>query len=232
MAAPSVFGGYPTPQQQNMPQASGGGMPQGGMMQGVPMAGSFGAPSYGQMGPIHGGMPQAGQFGAGMPPMGGAPTAGYPQGGIQGQDPFGASPAGGFADAGVPPDPALKDYIFGKMNDDFKMNIKIPAHSLKFDEVYFIKLLAGSISLTKEEKWKIIQSIPKLRQEQIDELIRILEEEKEKFIELSPKHASQLKKLEEQHKADWQDLEIREKQSQKTQQDEAKAAEIRKSLGL
>lgn len=110
--------------------------------------------------------------------------------------------------------------------------MKIPEHKLKFDEYYFLKLLAGSISLTREEKKKIVESVPKLRQEQIDELIDILEEEKEKFIELSPKHSDQLKKLEEKHAAEWHDLENSVVQESKKQEDQSKAEEIRKQLGL
>ena len=93
-------------------------------------------------------------------------------------------------------------------------------------------MLAGSISLTKDEKKKIIDSIPKLRQEQVDELIDILEEEKEKFIELSPKHSAQLKKLEKKHWAEWQDLETGYKQAKRKGEDDSKADEIRKQLGL
>lgn len=171
-----------------------------------------------------GGMPASG---AGGMPMGGFPPP--PQGmGAQGM----GGGFGGYGGQEPPQDPALIGYKFGDANKNFKTNIKIPQHQLKFNEQYFLRLLAGSISLTKDEKYKIVQSVPKLRQEQVDELIRILEEEKEKFIELSPKHAAQLKKLEEQHISDWNDLENREQQNQKKAQDQAKADEIRKSLGL
>lgn len=113
-----------------------------------------------------------------------------------------------------------------------QISVDIPAHSLQFDEQKFLHLLAGSISLTKEEKKRIIQSIPKLKQEQVDELIRIFEEEKQKFAELSAKHVDQLKKLEKQHWADWQDIELEQKAAGKAEEDEAKADEIRKNLGL
>lgn len=108
----------------------------------------------------------------------------------------------------------------------------MPAHNLQFDEQKFLRLLAGSISLTKEEKKRIIQSIPKLKQEQVDELIRIFEEEKIKFAELSGKHVDQLKKLEKQHLADWQDIEIEQKAQGKAEEDQNEADEIRKKLGL
>lgn len=151
---------------------------------------------------------------------------------------YGAGPAGAFGGQGAPMPPPPPEpvgdpnYRFGDHIKNFKTSIKIPAHNLTFDEAYFLRLLAGSISLMRDEKKKIIESIPKLRQEQVDELIDILEEEKEKFLELSPKHSEQLKKLEAKHWAEWQDLETQWQQSSKKQEDAAKAEEIRKQLGL
>lgn len=112
------------------------------------------------------------------------------------------------------------------------LTVKIPPHGLKFDEQYFLKLLAGSISLTKEEKVKIIESVPKLKQSQVDELIRIFEEEKQKFAQLSAKHLDQLEKLSEKHYQDWMDIEIGQEHQAKSQEDQKKADEIRKQLGL
>jgi len=120
---------------------------------------------------------------------------------------------------------------FGKDNA-FKAKVKIPAHSLNFDEDYFLRLLAGSISLTKDEKKRIIEAIPKLSQFQIDELMKILEEEKRKFSELDVKHKEQLQKLEQKHAQEWDQLEMDEEQEEKSQEDEAQADDIRKSLGL
>jgi hypothetical protein len=71
-----------------------------------------------------------------------------------------------------------------------------------------------------------------LRQAQVDELIRIFEEEKVKFIELSPKHSAQLKKLEAEHLADWKDIELSYKAVAQKQEEQNKADEIRKQLGL
>ncbi len=153
-------------------------------------------------------------------------------------DPFGSFPptppppstSGSDADQGSgSSDP---NYKFGDINNNFTTTIKIPPHSLTFEEFYFLKLLSGSISLTIDEKKKIVQSVPKLRQEQIDELIRILEEEKSKFIELSPKHGDQLKKLELKHHQEWQDYEMENRSQNKASEDQAKADEIRKQLGL
>ncbi|MBI2524190.1 hypothetical protein HYW11_03190 [Candidatus Peregrinibacteria bacterium] len=111
--------------------------------------------------------------------------------------------------------------------------IVIPGHpNTTFDEQKFLTLLRGSISLTRDEKWRIIQALPKLSQFQVDELQKILEEEKRKFSELSPKHLAQLKKLEEKHSADWKDLQSVSVQEGVKQQDAGQAEEIRKQLGL
>jgi hypothetical protein len=112
-------------------------------------------------------------------------------------------------------------------------NITMPGHpETQFDEALFLSLLRGSISLTRDEKWRIIQAIPKLSQFQIDELQKILEEERRKFSELSPKHLLQLKKLEEKHSEDWRDLQAVTVQEGAKKEEDEQADEIRKQLGL
>lgn len=128
----------------------------------------------------------------------------------------------------------VKDYRFGdissKLTND---NIVVPAHpEAKFDEQQFLNLLRGSISLTRDEKWRIIQAIPKLSQFQLDELQKILDEERRKFSELSPKHLLQLQKLEQKHADDWRDLQAITVQDQAKKTEGAQADEIRKQLGL
>ncbi len=112
------------------------------------------------------------------------------------------------------------------------IKIPIPESELNYDPNYFIKLLAGSISLSREEKKRIVESIPKLKQSQIDELIRIFEEEKQKFSMLSKKHVPQLEKLAKQHYNDWIDLESGYVQEAKAVEEESEADAIRRSLGL
>lgn len=112
------------------------------------------------------------------------------------------------------------------------LRVKVPPHTLQFDEQYFLHLLAGSISLTKDEKMRIIESIPKLKQSQIDELIRIFEEERRKFSELGEEHVPQLDKLARQHYEDWVDIELKQEQVSKADEDAKKAEEIKKQLGL
>lgn len=192
-----------------------------------------------------GGLDPTQVFGTPPPP----PQASAAQGGGNGDD--GAMPP---QDMGPPPPPAgtvatkemgyddedirvlgeVGDYRFGSITAQMTNDgVVIPAHdATTFDEQKFLTLLRGSISLTRDEKWRIIQAIPKLSQYQIDELQNILEEERRKFTELSPKHLTQLMKLEQRHAQDWADLQSITQQQSVKQGDQAQADEIRKSLGL
>ena len=192
-----------------------------------------------------GGLDPTQVFGTPPPP----PQASAAEGGGNGDD--GAMPP---QDMGPPPPPAgtvatkemgyddedirvlgeVGDYRFGSITAQMTNDgVVIPAHdATTFDEQKFLTLLRGSISLTRDEKWRIIQAIPKLSQYQIDELQNILEEERRKFTELSPKHLTQLMKLEQRHAQDWADLQSITQQQSVKQGDQAQADEIRKSLGL
>lgn len=84
--------------------------------------------------------------------------------------------------------------------------IEIPAHRLKFDEEKFLTLLGGSISLTRQEKRRIILAISRFSQYQVDELTKILEEEKRKFSQLDIRHEGPLRALEAKHAEEWEQL--------------------------
>jgi len=71
-----------------------------------------------------------------------------------------------------------------------------------------------------------------LSQFQIDELQKILQEERNKFSLLSPKHLLQLMKLEQKHSEDWKDLQSINVQEGAKNQEQEQAEEIRKQLGL
>ncbi|MBI3332423.1 hypothetical protein HYZ99_05740 [Candidatus Peregrinibacteria bacterium] len=168
-----------------------------------------------------------------------------------GQGDDGAAPP---ADAGPPPPPPgtqatkamgyddedirilgeVGSYRFGTITAKLSNeNIAVPAHpETTFDESRFLTLLRGSISLTRDEKWRIIQAVPKLSQFQIDELQKILDEEKRKFSELSPKHLLQLMKLEQKHAEDWKDLQALMVQKSAKKEEESQIGDIRKQLGL
>lgn len=126
------------------------------------------------------------------------------------------------------------NYRFGSVSTALtNENISVPVHpDTTFDDQKFLALLRGSISLTRDEKWRIIQAIPKLSQFQIDELQKILSEEKEKFAQLSPKHLKHLMQLEKKHSEDWKDLQSIFVQGQAKEQEQSQADEIRKQLGL
>ncbi|MBT4937305.1 hypothetical protein HON22_05295 [Candidatus Peregrinibacteria bacterium] len=197
------------PQNQDPNAATGGqntGMPPPPPGQGTQ---GMGNPSGGAMNPPVPGqqMPYQQHPGAGMPP----PPPGQ---GVQ-----------------APPPPVVPIGSFGR-DDAFSTTIVLPKHNLQFDEQYFLKLLAGSISLSKDEKKRIIESIPKLSQYQIDELIKIFEEEKRKFSELDTKHKEQLGALETKHSSEWEALEMEYQQNSQQGEEDTAAADIRKSLGL
>ena len=89
-------------------------------------------------------------------------------------------------------------------------------------------------SISTPKSWSSIPPrwIPKLRQAQVDELVKIFEDEKKKFAELSKKYTEQLEKLAQKHFEDWMDLENSYKLQKKSVEDDQKAEEIRKKLGL
>jgi hypothetical protein len=138
---------------------------------------------------------------------------------------------------GTPPDQTKKEekpanFQLGTMLGD-DINITLPPHpETEFDDKHFLKLLAASISLSKAEKMRILEAIPKLKQWQVDELINIFEEERKKFAQLSERHVPQLKKLEKQHFEEWKDIEMEQEKEVKSEEDKQKAEEIRKQLGL
>ncbi len=183
------------------------------------------------------------------PPGAGAGDGAQQGGGMMGDD--GAQPP---QDSGPPPPPPgtvatkemgyddedlrvlaeVGDYRFASITDQLTNDhITVPAHpQTQFDEQVFLCYLRGSISLSRDEKWRIIQAIPKLSQFQVDELQKILDEERRKFSELSPKHLAQLQKLEQKHAQDWKDLQAAAVQQVAQQQEAAQADDIRKQLGL
>jgi hypothetical protein len=129
---------------------------------------------------------------------------------------------------------AVGDYRFGDISDQLTNDqVALPEHAAtQFDEHRFLSLLRGSISLTRDEKWRIVQAVPRLSQFQVDELQNILAEERRKFGELSPKHLLQLQRLELKHAEDWRDLQGVTQQQAAKQEDQSEADAIRKQLGL
>lgn len=114
-----------------------------------------------------------------------------------------------------------------------KFHFKIPPHpNTTFDEVYFLTLLEGSISLTLEEKQKVIDAIPRLSIEQINELIKIFEEEKQKFAELEKEYGEDVKKLKEEREREFELAKVKEEEQSEAEKEAAEAEALKKQLGL
>ncbi|PID70170.1 hypothetical protein CSB37_03260 [bacterium DOLZORAL124_38_8] len=107
----------------------------------------------------------------------------------------------------------------------------IPPHpNTVFNDAEFLALLEGSISLSMEEKKRVIEAIPRLGQEQIDELIKIFNEEKVKFAELEEQYGDEVAKLKKQRENEF---ELAKKQEEnKAAEEEAAAAEAAEAEAL
>ena len=109
----------------------------------------------------------------------------------------------------------------------------IPPHpNTTFDEAQFLTLLEGSISLTLEEKKRVIEAIPRLSIEQINELVNIFEEEKVKFSELEKEFGDDVAKLKEQRVKELEIEKIREEESGEADEDAAAAEALKAQMGL
>ncbi len=116
---------------------------------------------------------------------------------------------------------------------DAKPTFVLPAHpNTTFDDANFVKLLEGSISLTLEEKKRVVEAVPRLSIEQINELIKIFEEEKVKFSELEEEFGDDVAKLKQQRVKELEIEQIKEEESEEADEDAAAAAALRAQMGL
>ena len=116
---------------------------------------------------------------------------------------------------------------------DAKPAFVLPPHpNTTFDEANFVKLLEGSISLTLEEKKRVVEAIPRLSIEQINELIKIFEEEKVKFAELEEEFGDDVANLKRQREKELELEHIKEEESGEADEDAAAAAALRAQMGL
>jgi hypothetical protein len=107
----------------------------------------------------------------------------------------------------------------------------IPPHpNTKFDDEYFLTLLEGSISLTMEEKQRVIDAIPRLGIDQINELIKIFEEEKQKFSELEKEFADDVAKLKSEREKEMQMAEVRQEESSESDAETEEAEALKRKL--
>ena len=114
-----------------------------------------------------------------------------------------------------------------------KTHLIIPPHpKTTFDEKNFSVLLEGSISLTLEEKQRVIDAIPRLSIDQINELIKIFEEEKVKFAELEKEYGDDVKKLKAERQREFISAEDKKEEMSEAEEEAAQAEALKKQLGL
>ncbi|MDH3324276.1 MAG: hypothetical protein OEL89_01415 [Candidatus Peregrinibacteria bacterium] len=107
----------------------------------------------------------------------------------------------------------------------------IPAHpNTKFDEENFLILLEGSISLTMEEKQRVIDAIPRLKIEQINELIKIFTEERQKFAELENEFSDDVQKLKQEREKEILKTEDKKEEMGESEEAKKEAEELKKKL--
>ena len=120
-------------------------------------------------------------------------------------------------------------------NDDIAGRFLV--HPLtSFDEISFINLLEHSLSLSTFEKKRVIDAIPTLSQFQIDELVKVFEDERVEFRKLMPTEGEIIKWLVTKAQNEWEQLKDIYTEELKAQEfasaDAKKAEELKKSLGL
>jgi hypothetical protein len=120
-------------------------------------------------------------------------------------------------------------------NDDLIKRFMV--HPLtSFDEMSFVDLLEHSLSLSTFEKKRVIDAIPTLSQFQVDELVKVFEDERVEFRKLMPTEGEIIKWLVVKAQNEWEQLKDiyieEEKAAAKASEDAQKAEDVRKSLGL
>ena len=228
------WGGFQPPPQH------GGGTPQGGQPlppnffpqqghpippAGVPPGGGFVGQNqfpqqYPQQYPQHqGAIPQQ-PMNHGMPMSAQQPPM-HPMGGM-------TPPPAGPPVPAPPPDPNAR---LGQLKTRGQHIFIIPPHpNTTFDEEYFLALLEGSISLTMEEKQRVIDAIPQLRIEQINELISIFEEEKQKFSELENEFSDDVQRLKHEREKEIEIVGTQKEEASANEDAQKEAEALRRSL--
>lgn len=145
-----------------------------------------------------------------------------------GQNP--PSPMGDQAGKPLPPPPPPRPKT---SNDEIAPRFLV--HPLTtFDEVSFMNLLEHSLSLSTFEKKRVIDAIPTLSQFQIDELIKVFEDERVEFRKLMPTEGEIIKGLVGKAQTEWEqlkDIYIEEAKAQiASNADAQKAEDLKKSL--
>jgi hypothetical protein len=141
-------------------------------------------------------------------------------------------PVGDMGGAPVPPPPPPRPKT---SNDQIFQRFLV--HPLTtFDETSFMNLLEHSLSLSTFEKKRVIDAIPTLSQFQIDELVKVFEDERVEFRKLMPTEGEIIKWLVVKAQNEWEQLKDiyteEEKANAKASEDAKKAEDLKKSLWL
>ena len=139
-------------------------------------------------------------------------------------------PAPAAQQPSVPVDPNARQGQLG--NRDGHVFVIPPHPNTQFDDENFLALLEGSISLTFEEKQRVIEAIPRLSIEQINELISIFEEEKTKFAELEKEFAGDVAKLKKEREKELETQQVKIEEKGAADEDAAAAEELKRQMGL
>lgn len=75
--------------------------------------------------------------------------------------------------------------MYNKNDEVILKIIKNHKENVFFDEKYFLDLLKNSLSLELDQKMEILEKISQLTQNQINQLIEVFIEEREKFEKIS-----------------------------------------------
>ena len=193
-----------------------------------------GNPQQGMMGAGQGGSQGDGTSGTTPTGMGNPPMAGASTDDIQTEAIEDDVDLDSYLGVLQPPEPRGSAYKDTGAFQAFSTILKLPEHPItNFDEKYLLYMFARSLSLTIKDKRDILlERLPSLAQFQVDELIKILEEEKQKFDQLGEKHPDQVKNLQETAQKEWSLLEMETTKITKQDEDQSQADEIRKKLGL
>ncbi|MDR1988414.1 MAG: hypothetical protein LBQ24_06970 [Candidatus Peribacteria bacterium] len=84
--------------------------------------------------------------------------------------------------------------------------LKLHTKNVSVKEEDFLDLLKHSLSLSTEEKKRVVDAVPTLSQFQFDELTKVFTDERVKFRELAGKHPEDIKKLITKQKKEWLEL--------------------------
>ncbi len=152
------------------------------------------------------------------------------QDGTQGTNP--PIPPQDMGGAPVPPPPPPRPKT---SNDDIFQRFLV--HPLTtFDEKSFMDLLEHSLSLSTFEKKRVVDAIPTLSQFQVDELVKVFEDERVEFRKLMPTEGEIIKGLVVKAQNEWEQLKDiyieEEKANAKANEDAKKAEELKKTLGI